>query len=74
MPVHLSISDEDCIGCGLCVEMCPTTPGVFEMEDVTAAVKYSEVCELCMLCIENCPTSAITLSQIEESFLDLGEI
>ena len=74
MPVYLRIDGEDCIGCGLCVEMCPTTPCVFEMEDVTAVVRHAEVCELCMLCIENCPTSAVSLGDSEDVFLDIGEI
>jgi NAD-dependent dihydropyrimidine dehydrogenase PreA subunit len=72
--VYLKVSDEDCIGCGVCVEMCPTTPSVFEMDEVLSVVKHSEVCELCMLCIDNCPMSAITMSGSEDVFLDLGNI
>ncbi len=74
MAVYVRVSEEDCIGCGLCVEMCPTTPGVFEMEDLLSVVKHSEVCELCMLCVENCPMSAISMSGSEDVFLDLGNI
>jgi len=74
MPVHIRISDEECIGCEVCVEMCPTLPGVFEMDKLTAVVVHPEVCERCMLCIENCPTDAISMSESEDIFLDIGEI
>lgn len=74
MPVYITVSEEDCIGCGVCAEMCPTLPTVFEMRDVMAFAVHPEVCERCMLCIENCPTDAILVRDSEDVFLDLGEI
>ena len=74
MADRIAISGEDCIGCGVCVEMCPTTPNVFEMRDILAAIVHPEVCESCMLCIENCPTDALSMRESEDIFLDLGDI
>ena len=74
MAIYLTVSEEDCIGCEVCVEMCPTTPCVFQMRDILAVVVHSEVCEQCMLCIENCPTDAISMGRSEDVFLDIGEL
>lgn len=63
---HITISEEDCIGCELCVSLCPASPCVFEMEDITAKIIHPEACEECMLCVENCPTNAITLSRSDD--------
>lgn len=60
---HVRVSQEDCIGCCLCAELCPTSPTVFEMRDITAFVVHAETCEDCMLCTENCPTNAITIEK-----------
>lgn len=62
-----AIVDKDlCIGCGLCVEICPA---VFEMdEDDKAQVKTDpippEAEDSCREAADQCPASAI---QIEES-------
>jgi len=71
---HVTISAEDCIGCGLCVEMCPATPGVFEMQDITAVVVHAEACERCRLCTDNCPTDAIKLARDEDIVAGLGDV
>ena len=66
MEAHVTVLSEDCIGCGLCVEMCPTTPCVFEMQDISAVAVHPEVCERCMLCVENCPTNAVKMARDED--------
>jgi electron transport complex protein RnfB len=50
---------QDCIGCGICVEVCPVS--VFVMSTDKAVVMYPEKCTGCKLCVENCPTGAIDL-------------
>ncbi len=74
MAKHIKVSEEDCIACEVCVEMCPTTPCVFEMQKLTAVAVHPALCESCMLCMENCPTDAISMSDSEDIFLDIGEI
>lgn len=56
------IDHDECIGCELCVEICPD---VFEMQDDGLAyVKAGANCEAAGCCQEaadSCPTSAISL-------------
>lgn len=58
-PIEIIV--DDCIMCGLCVELCPATPDVYEMGEVSAVVVNPDSCEQCMLCTENCPTDAIKM-------------
>jgi len=74
MPLYIKVSEEECIGCGECVEVCPATPCVFELDGILAVAAHPEVCERCMMCIENCPTNAISFSDSEDVFLDIGDI
>lgn len=51
-----------CDGEGTCVDVCPTDPNVFEMQDDgKAAVVHAEACIECGVCEAECPTGAITL-------------
>lgn len=64
MPIYdepIEIVVDDCIMCGLCVELCPASPGVYEMGEVSAVAVHPDACEQCMLCTENCPTDAIKM-------------
>jgi len=45
-----------CIGCQLCVKVCPF--GAMEFSNNLATINY-EKCTNCMLCAEKCPTKAI---------------
>lgn len=65
-----------CIGCGLCVEICPDVfelslrvykkivPAVIEISEKTAVVKDHNACgkDDCLLAAETCPVSAISFS------------
>ena len=51
---HLSFSRQKCIGCGRCVEVCPT--GARTADDVER-----ETCTLCGTCVEACPSGALEL-------------
>ena len=60
--MSVTVDEETCIGCGLCVEDCPE---VFEMNDDKARVKVDEVpeevLESCKEAAENCPVEAIQM-------------
>jgi len=53
------IDDKKCIGCKICVEVCPNR--VLKMSLKKAVVMRPEVCNGCALCVENCPVDAIEL-------------
>jgi len=52
----LEIDKGFCIGCGLCVSVCPT--GAIALEYGKATIN-SELCTLCYRCTEVCPRGAI---------------
>ena len=57
------IVDADlCIGCELCVEICPD---IFELRDDGLAYVISEDCDVgcCKEAAEECPVDAITLEE-----------
>jgi ferredoxin len=45
----------DCIGCGICKEVCP----VGNIEIISNKPEFKHNCEQCMACIQYCPKSAI---------------
>jgi electron transport complex protein RnfB len=53
------IDQEKCMGCEICVDVCPQ--GVFIMSEEKAVVMRPERCNGCEICVENCPTDAIAL-------------
>lgn len=51
-----------CIGCGICVDSCPTD--VIRLDEKTrkAVIRYAADCQICHLCRMYCPVDAITIS------------
>jgi len=62
--MKVTVDEESCIGCSLCVDTCPE---VFEMNDDKARVKVDEVPEdvadTCREAAENCPVEAIEIEE-----------
>lgn len=48
-----------CIGCGMCVSVCPHE--VFTIENKKAAIVNRDSCMECGACARNCPPAAITV-------------
>ncbi len=78
------VSQEKCIACGLCAEVCPTKPKAIHSPS-PEAIPYSYIIdqsqclhlkgEKCNFCEEICPTKAIALGRRPESWeLDVGTI
>lgn len=56
------INEDDCSGCGVCVDTCPA--GVIELVGEVAEPVNEDDCTGCEACLEECPMGAIT--EIEE--------
>ena len=55
----LEYDQRRCIGCGLCVDVCPH--GVFAMEGRKARIVRLSACLECGACQMNCPAEAIAV-------------
>ena len=56
----LKVDTEKCIGCGLCVTVCPHR--VLATQDKKATVIDFNACMECGACAQNCPTEAISVT------------
>ncbi len=61
MPVE-TISKEECIGCGTCVETCPMDVFRMDKNSKKSAITYQKDCQICHLCRIYCPVDAITIT------------
>ena len=55
----LALNSERCIGCGVCVEVCPH--GVLALRERKVRLARYEACMECGACQMNCPTGAIAV-------------
>jgi len=55
-------SIKGCIGCGTCVQTCPTDVLRQDTDTGKAFIKYPADCQICHLCSMYCPEGAITIS------------
>lgn len=53
------INKQKCIGCGMCVEICPLD--VIRMQDAEPVVKYPYECWHCRACVKECSRGAIRM-------------
>ena len=57
--VTLDLNRDKCIGCGMCLIVCPHQ--VFSMNGGHAEVENKDFCMECGACATNCPTEAVTV-------------
>ena len=55
--VTLRLDHQRCIGCGMCIDVCPHA--VFRLEDKKARIVDRDACMECGACQLNCVTGAI---------------
>lgn len=55
----LKLDRETCIGCGLCLAVCPHE--VFTLESGKANIRDLDACMECGACAKNCPVSALSV-------------
>lgn len=56
---------EKCIGCGICMRVCPT--GNIKVENQHAGYKDTSQCQMCLACVQHCPENAIRLKIPEKN-------
>lgn len=56
---------EHCIGCGICMRVCPT--GSIRVENQHAKYKDTSRCQMCLACVQHCPENAIRLTIPEKN-------
>jgi NAD-dependent dihydropyrimidine dehydrogenase PreA subunit len=57
--VTLVLDSDKCIGCGMCVEVCPHS--VFQLDNRKAQITDKDSCMECGACQKNCPVQAISV-------------
>lgn len=57
--VTLDLDEEKCVGCGMCVVVCPHA--VLSMNGGHARIEKRDACMECGACARNCPTEAVTV-------------
>lgn len=57
--VTLQLNETRCIGCAMCIDVCPHA--VFQLHDKRATIVHRDSCMECGACAQNCPTSAISV-------------
>jgi electron transfer flavoprotein alpha subunit len=62
---QINILNEVCVGCGLCVKVCPF--GAIAMENEKAVIDYDK-CNFCGACVDACKFNAIELKTIERKY------
>lgn len=53
----LQLEQEACLGCGMCLTVCPRE--VFVMERGKARISEQDACMECGACMRNCPAGAV---------------
>lgn len=57
----LKLNKEKCIGCKMCINVCPHE--VFTIEDKKAVIMKKDSCMECGACAQNCPSGAIEVKK-----------
>ncbi|GBG09831.1 4Fe-4S ferredoxin [Paenibacillus sp. MY03] len=65
------VSAERCIGCNICVKVCPTN--VFDKTDHAPVIKRQEDCQTCFICEAYCPVDALYVSPYADEAVPVDE-
>ncbi len=62
----MTIREEACRGCEMCVDVCPTDVVAFNPASKKAEVKKAQDCIACLSCAYLCPSGAVTHENYHE--------
>ena len=65
------INEENCIGCKICVDVCPFD-AIVGAQNYSHRVIYNE-CPGCKICVEKCPTDCIIIIDINQDKKDIKD-
>ncbi len=60
MSLEITVHEQSCRGCELCIDICPTKVFELDAEKRLCVVKHAEDCIACLSCAYMCPSNAIT--------------
>jgi NAD-dependent dihydropyrimidine dehydrogenase PreA subunit len=72
MQIALNVSAVVCVGCGVCIDSCPTDVIDYDGETQKAVVAHLGDCQSCFLCVFDCPVDAITIRQQRFPLSEIG--
>jgi Na+-translocating ferredoxin:NAD+ oxidoreductase RNF subunit RnfB len=58
----LEIETSQCVGCAICVDVCPEAAFAMELNDLRP-LWLADRCTACAECVQECPTAAISLQR-----------
>jgi len=73
--VAVTVEEDACRGCGMCVDICPTKVLEFDEKAFKAVVKQTEDCIGCLSCGYLCPSQAVRhegYRPVRNFYRDLG--
>ena len=60
MSLEITVHEQSCRGCELCIDICPTKVFELDPQKRLCVVKQADDCIACLSCAYICPSNAIT--------------